>query len=62
MPILESIDPYGETRLLSAVVGRLMAECARALMLAKDGPKRRGILRLRLLAHECSKNPNSALF
>jgi len=23
LPILESIDPYGETRLLSAVVGRL---------------------------------------
>ena len=30
LPILESIDPYGETRLLSAVVGRLMTECARA--------------------------------
>lgn len=62
LPILESVDPFGDTELPSGVMGRLIADCARALTVAKDGPERRGLLRLRVLAEECSKDPESALF
>jgi hypothetical protein len=62
LSIIGSIDPFGETRLSSGVMGQLIADCAHALTVAKDGPERRGLLRLRVLAEECSRDPNSALF
>jgi hypothetical protein len=62
LPIIGSIDPFGETKLPSRVLGQLIADCTRALTVAKDGPERRGLLRLRVLAEECSRDPNSALF
>ena len=62
LPIIGSIDPFGDTKLPSGVMGQLIAECARALTLAKNGTERRGLLRLRVLAEECSRDPNSALF
>jgi hypothetical protein len=61
LPILESVDPFGDTTLSSGVMGRLIADCTRALAVAKDGPERRGLLRLRVLAEECSRDPESAL-
>jgi hypothetical protein len=62
LPILESVDPFGVTKLESGVMGRLIADCTRALEVAQDGPERRGLLRLRVLAEECSHEPDSALF
>jgi hypothetical protein len=61
LPILQSIDPFGDTRLPSAVMGRLIADCTRALAVATDGPERWGLLRLRVLAEECSHDPDSTL-
>jgi hypothetical protein len=43
-------------------MARLIADCARALTVAKAGPERRGLLRLQVLAQECSRDPDSALF
>jgi hypothetical protein len=62
LPTLESVDPFGDTKLPSGVMGRLIADCGRALKVAKEGPERRGLLRLRVLAEECSRDPESALF
>ena len=62
LPILESVDPFGDTKMPSGVMGRLIADCVRALTVAEDGPERRGLLRLRVLAEECSRDPESALF
>lgn len=61
LPVLESVDPFGETQLPSGVMGRLIADCDRALAVANSGPERRGLLRLRVLAQECSRDPNSTL-
>lgn len=62
LPILQSVDPWGETRLASGAMGQLIADCVRALSVAVDGPERRGLLRLRVLAEECSRDPGSALY
>jgi len=61
LPILESVDPFGDTTVPSGVMARLIADIARALPMANDGPERRGLLRLRVLAEECSRLPESAL-
>jgi hypothetical protein len=62
MPVITSIEPYGETRLPSGVMGQLIADCTRVLDGAEDGPERRDLIRLRALAEECSRHPDSALF
>ena len=62
LPILESVDPFGDTKMPSMVMGRLIADCVCALRVAQDGPERRGLLRLRALAEACSGDPESALF
>ncbi len=61
LPVLESLDPFGTTVMPSGVMARLISDCVRALAVAKDGPERRGLLRLRVLAEECSRRPESAL-
>ncbi|KQP84110.1 hypothetical protein ASF35_04010 [Aeromicrobium sp. Leaf291] len=61
LPVLESLDPYGTTVTPSGVMAKVISECVRATALATDGPERRGLLRLRTLAEECSRRPGSAL-
>ena len=61
LPILESVDPLDETAMPSGVMARLVADIARALPMAHDGPEKRGLLRLRVLAERCSRIPGSAL-
>lgn len=61
IPVLESLDPFGETVMPSGVMARLIADCTRALTVAKRGAEHRGLLRLRNLSEECSKRPGSAL-
>ena len=61
LPVLESLDPFGTTVMPSGVMARLISDCARALTVAKEGPERRGLLRLQVLANECSRRPTSAL-
>lgn len=62
LSVLASVDPIGDTAMPSAVMARLIADCARALALATDGPERRGLLRLRVMAEECSRRPDSTLY
>ncbi|QCX27694.1 hypothetical protein [Nocardioides jishulii] len=62
LPVLESVDPFGETKMPSGAMARVIADCARALTMAEGGPEQRGLLRLRILAEECSRDPSSALF
>lgn len=61
LPVLASVDPVGDTVMPSGVMARLIADCVQALALATDGPERRGLLRLRVLAEECSRRPDTAL-
>ena len=61
LPVLESLDPFGTTVVPSGVMTRLISDCVRALAVVKDGPERRGLLRLWALAEECSRRPGSAL-
>lgn len=61
LPFLKSVDPFGTTVMPSGVMPRLISDCVRALAAATAGPERRGLLRLQVLANECSKRPGSAL-
>lgn len=61
LPVLASLDPGGETVMPSGVMGQLISDCARALTLVAAGAEKRGLLRLRALAEECSRRPDSAL-
>ena len=61
LPVLESLDPFGTTVMPSGVMARLIGDTVLALAMAEDGPERRGLLRLRVLAEECSTRPMSAL-
>ena len=61
LPVLQFIDPFGTSVMASGDMARLIGDCDRALPAAKDGPERRGLLRLRVLAEECSRRPATAL-
>lgn len=61
IPILESVDPLRETIMPFGVMAGLIADCARATAVAHDGPERRGLLRLRVLAEGCSRRPGFTL-
>lgn len=61
LPVLQSIDPYDDTYMPSGVMARLIADVVTALPLVNDGPERRGLLRLRVLAERCSRLPESSL-
>ncbi len=50
LPILQSIDPYADTEVPCEVMPALLDDIARALAVAKDGPERRGLMRLRVMA------------
>lgn len=60
-PVVESLDPSGTTVTPSGAMARVISDCVRALEVARSGPERRGLLRLRSLAEECSRRPGSAL-
>ena len=62
LPMLASVDLFDDTVMPSAVMARLISDCVQALALAKEGTERRGLLRLRVLAEECSRRPGSALY
>lgn len=61
VPILESVDPFGETIMPFGAMAGLIADCVRVTAVAHDGPERRGLLRLRVLAEECSRRPGFTL-
>jgi hypothetical protein len=50
LPVLARIDPYGDATVLRADLAALASEVASLLTRAKQGPERRGLLRLLALA------------
>jgi hypothetical protein len=60
-PVLGSVDPYGETRLVWAEMGPLIQEIDRLLVQARPGPEEHGLTRLRVLALHCSEQPDAEL-
>jgi len=61
-PVLGSIDPYGETRLVPAEMGPLIQEIDRLLAQARPGPEQHGLARLRVLALRCSQHDAELVF
>jgi hypothetical protein len=62
LPVLRTVDIYGETEMPSALMGELLAEIAKIIPHAKAGsPELRGLLRLRVMAEECARDPDSVL-
>lgn len=59
-PALSAIDLYAETIWHSSSMSALLADIEEALPVAKDGPERRGLLRLQVLAERC-RNDDLAL-
>jgi hypothetical protein len=61
-PVLGSIDPYGETRLVSAEMGPFIQEIDRLLVQARPGAEQHGLARLRMLALRCSQHDAELVF
>ena len=59
--MLGRIDPYGEVEFGSSDMAAFRDEVGSLLALAKDGPERRGLLRLQALAAHGSRIPGSVL-
>jgi len=49
-PVLARIDPFSDVVVLGTDLAALAAEAAQLLKRASDGPERRGLLRLRIMA------------
>jgi hypothetical protein len=60
-PALASIDLNAETIWQGPSVRALLEDIDRALLAAKDGAERRGLLRLRVLAERCRDDNDLAL-
>ena len=54
-PVLGTIEPYGDTSLVSVHVTQLLQELDTLLPMARPGPERRGLLRLQSLAFACAE-------
>lgn len=50
LPILGSLDPYGDVTLGAVKMAHLIADVDRALQGTRSGPHRRGLRRLRMMA------------
>jgi hypothetical protein len=61
LPIMQSIDPYADTEMPFEVMPGLLDDIAKALAVAKDGPERRGLMRLRVMAESSASTPRSML-
>lgn len=61
LPVLGSVDPYADTEMSPSSMDSLIADVEAALLVAKAGPERRGLLRLQVLAECCAVMPGSTL-
>jgi len=61
LELLGRIDPYGDMEFSSSDMPAICDEVGCLLGLAKEGPERRGLLRLRALAAHGSQIPGSVL-
>ena len=60
-PVLAGADPYGDAIVLSDDMAALASEVALLLTQAKQGPERRGLLRLHALALAGQAEPDAVL-
>jgi hypothetical protein len=60
-PVLGRIDEHGDVRFVSTELLSVSEEASDLLTLARDGPERRGLLRLIALATHGSQLPGSTL-
>jgi hypothetical protein len=51
--LLQYVDPYGDTVFNTVQMADLLTDVERALSLSQEGPERRGLERLRVLAERC---------
>ncbi|WP_200211093.1 hypothetical protein [Micromonospora coerulea] len=61
LPVLSSIDTFADTTMPSAAMRPLLQDIDTAMTAAKDGPKLRGLMRLRVLAENCLAHEGSVL-
>lgn len=61
LPCLESVDPYADTEMAADVMPGLLEELLLVVPLAKDGPEKRGLLRLKVMAEHCAGREGSSL-
>lgn len=60
-PTLSRIDEYGDVEFSASELASVCDEASSLLTLARDGPERRGVIRLLALATYGSQLPRSAL-
>ena len=61
LPVLGTVDPYADTPMSSREMPGLLRDVQTALCGAKDGPERRGLLRLQTLARRCLDDESLSL-
>lgn len=59
--VLSRVDPYGDTVFTPDEMSDLLSDVEHLEAKARDGPEKRGIRRLRVLATRCSVLPNSRM-
>ncbi|WP_328475019.1 hypothetical protein OHA21_17060 [Actinoplanes sp. NBC_00393] len=61
-PLLSAVDPHGETSFGHHQMADLLGEIDGLLGLARPGPERRGLLRLRAMAERCGSEQQRLVF
>ena len=61
LPMLSRIDEYGDVQVSGRELRSVCHEVSSLMTLARDGPERRGVMRLMALATYGSQLPRSAL-
>lgn len=61
LPVMRSVDPYGDTEMKADVMPSLLRDIANAIPLATGGTELRGLLRLRVMAEQCAAHPGTSL-
>jgi hypothetical protein len=59
LPCLQSVDPCADTEMASDAMPYLVRDLLLAAALAKDGPEKRWLLRLKVMAEHCAGREGS---
>ncbi|MFE9207401.1 hypothetical protein [Micromonospora sp. NPDC007230] len=60
-PLLSRVDPYGDVQFMPSDMPQLLSEIERLLPFARQGPERRGLERLRILAEVCATMTDASI-
>jgi hypothetical protein len=61
LPVWSRVDPHDETRVVGPDTTALLSELDHLGAAANDGPERRGLARLRVMAEHCRDDDRLAL-